>query len=196
MSSVAKKLRFIPSTETSNETQAAQVVVRKAPPTSGLGDRSARLARLTHLAHEKTRVGRYLRLLACQDPPGAHWAELNVAFSEGHLSLALAFNDLAESIRLEELRSLSASARSELLEYISEIHMNKRKFDPDSLFPCVATKRFMDTLPLSARSCSICGDVLQDGFDVIWKGCGKHTFQIECFKDSIGQNQRPLCDCL
>lgn len=154
-----------------------------------------RSERLIHLARQKSRKGRYLRLLAYQDLSEACRAELSVANSESRIPLALAFIDLAENVRLEALRLLGAALRLELFNYISEIQISKDKFNPKSLFPCVATKDFIGTLPFSARNCSICEDEFQDGYDVIWNGCGKHTFHFACYQISIDQKQRPLCDC-
>ena len=64
-----------------------------------------------------------------------------------------------------------------------------------SVYPCVAAKDYLNTLPASARACSNFKKQIEEEYDIIWKACGKHAFHYECIKAA----DRPLmgiCDCV
>jgi hypothetical protein len=115
-----------------------------------------------------------------------------------HSTLALVVNDVEESDRLWMLQYLKRERpglHGMLLEFISFIQMNKTIFDPLSVYPCVATKAYLDTLPPSARQCSSCGKQMDEGHDIIWKACGKHVFHHDCVRASNAP-LTGICDCV
>lgn len=210
-SSVAKKPRISIDQESSYKQRAMRDAVPGAPQSRKRrtdsdqaspmkrqresSDSDSDATRLFYLSKQRDRRGRYLRLSACDFVSDTHWTELVEANAEGPLSLALTVNDLPERIRLETLNKMVTSLKVELLNLISDIQLNKDKYDPRSLYPLVATRKFMATLPPSAQECVICGEVFRDGYDVCWRSCGEHTVHFECYKSSINRDQRLVCQC-
>jgi hypothetical protein len=97
---------------------------------------------------------------------------------------AIAINDMHEEFRLKALQRLEqlGSLYLGIVSIISQIQMDKRRYDPKGLFPCIATDEFLDTLPSPAPKCNICNEQFKEGHDIIKKGCGEHGLHSECFK--------------
>jgi hypothetical protein len=151
---------------------------------------------LTVSFRQKDRMELYERLRACRtwEP----YCQLLNAIPKTHeFTIALALNDSAEWARLRALSQLDAQLHSKIINIISEIQMDKSRYDPNSLFPCVATKDFMKALPSSAHTCNICRQDFLEGFDIVWKFCGSHSLHQKCFRENV--DQMPLmgvCNCI
>jgi hypothetical protein len=150
----------------------------------------------------KSRLQLYDNLRRCQN-----WGEyceiLNAIPREYKFVLALAINDAPEELRLRALRELEFSRGvhySRIVHEITEIQMKKSKFDPQSLFPPVATNEFVASLPTSAQTCSLCGGPFKVGYNMIPKWCGNHIMHERCaHRRVIERGEMPLwgpCDCV
>ena len=138
----------------------------------------------------------YIRLGSVLDWP--HFCELFNAISKrDEFAIALALNDSPQWARLRALKQLKDDVRSRILHNIFKIQLDRDDLDPKSLFPCVATKEYMGSLPSSAQTCNICQDPMKEGFDFIWKPCGKHVLHPECLGANIGQAPlSAVCSCV
>jgi len=147
---------------------------------------------------QRDRMELYIHIRACRTW-NSYCRVLNSIPKKNEFTIALALNDSAEWARLRALSQLDAQLYSRIIKTVSEIQMDKNRFDPKSLFPCVATTNFMETLPPSARKCNICRKHIQEGFDIVWKFCGNHTLHNKCFRESVDRLEMPLigvCDCI
>jgi hypothetical protein len=97
--------------------------------------------------NQKDRMELYIHLRACRTWE-SYCRVLNAIPKTDEFTIALALNDSAEWARLRALSQLDARLYSRIIKNVSEIQMDKDRFDPKSLFPCVATKNFMETLHL------------------------------------------------
>lgn len=98
--------------------------------------------------------------------------------------LALVLNDSPEKYRLlafNQLREKSSERYAQIINIISDIHIRRETVDPQSLFPCIATKTYIDTLQSLARQCLKCKKAFQEGHNLIWKPCGQHAFCQSCW---------------
>jgi hypothetical protein len=59
----------------------------------------------------------------------------------------LAVNDLPDVYRYRIIKYLNAWRAKAITEIITMIQLNKNKYDPNSVFPIVATEEFKETLP-------------------------------------------------
>jgi hypothetical protein len=169
---------------------------RKRPLEVDVDDTIQPHAKRPAFGSQKSRMELYVRLLDCQTWE-SYCRILNTIPKNDEFTIALALNDSAEWARLMALNQLEAQLYSRIIENISEIQMDKNRFDPKFLFPCVATNKFMETLPSSVRKCNICDKCFEEGSDIIWKFCGSHSLHNKCLRESF--DQMPLigtCDCI
>ncbi|KAF2181301.1 hypothetical protein K469DRAFT_692169 [Zopfia rhizophila CBS 207.26] len=112
--------------------------------------------------------------------------------------IALTINDMPEYFREKLLSRMKYHIYHTVVDYITEIQMNKGKFDPNSLFPVVATPQFLETLPKPMRRCNVCYQGFSGGKDIIQKYCGRHALHRHCLMRQMERNDLPLhgpCDC-
>lgn len=114
--------------------------------------------------------------------------------------LPLVLNDLPEWARLKAFDQLQSDNKmhQKIIEDISNFQKERSRYDPKSLFPCVSTPSFLNTLPSPARLCYICAKVFTSGASIIWKPCGRHTLHEECLRTHINDLHTPLfglCGC-
>jgi len=130
---------------------------------------------------------------------------LNDVYKEdGELRLALALNDCKERYRRDALKKLDPEMRLRIVRLISNVQLDKARFDPRSLFPSVITEEIINTLVADKKlkekpSCEICHDTFNECADIIWKNCGRHLMHLECFKFRKGFGEMPLigpCACI
>ncbi|KAM5349217.1 hypothetical protein ACJZ2D_017199 [Fusarium nematophilum] len=112
----------------------------------------------------------------------------------------LAVNDIPEVYRDRTVSHLNAWRAKAITEIITMIQLNKHKYDPDSVFPIVATEEFKKTLPAEAERCVVCYTAFETlGYEtIIWKACGKHVMHSYCLRDLLEANENPIygpCGC-
>jgi hypothetical protein len=112
--------------------------------------------------------------------------------------LALAINDMGRR-REKALGQLDPELYDAVINIISEIQIDKTKYDPQSLFPVVATNQFLESLLVPKRSCYLCHQKFTEGYDIHWKYCGKHGMCDDCIQNCDQHAGNPLlglCDCV
>ena len=150
----------------------------------------------------KSRMELFLILKACKE-----WKYyspiLNISHKIGEVALALALNDSPEPLRLRALEKLNPDELSQMSSLISEIQLDKARFDPKSIFPSVITGQVINKLPKDVdgdkASCLICHRDFIPFSDVIWKGCGNHIMHPRCFRKRVSEGEIPLigpCACI
>ncbi len=118
--------------------------------------------------------------------------------------LALSINDSPENYRLEvlEMSKRQPKTYSQLINLITEISIRRKELDPMCFFPCVATDEYVETLPPDAKKCMQCHNKFQEGFEIVWKPCGQHTFCLKCWKmrtqglEGMPQPYNAWCTCV
>lgn len=111
--------------------------------------------------------------------------------------MAQLINDMGEDFRKEALRQLDQNhifidRDWEILQQKSLA--NKR----NDVFPLVATRWLLKSLPDSMIKCNVCGDSFVRGDDIIKKACGKHSMHRICLIARLNENEVPLygpCGC-
>jgi len=127
------------------------------------------------------------------------WATIsNMLNQVPRRKLAYALNDLPEWARIKALAQLKA--RHYMTYYkcvglITYFQANRGHLDPKRIFPCVATDEFMKILSEDARFCQICGEGFEEGRDIHWKYCMKHTLHYGCLKAYLSRDQAVLTGC-
>lgn len=110
----------------------------------------------------------------------------------------LAINDTPEIFRHTAIHQLDPYNTLAIKEIIKIIHLDNSKYDPNSVFPIVSTKEFIQSLPDSARDCNICRAPFKDFEDIIWKSCKKHVLHTYCLRQLLEANEVPIygpCGC-
>jgi hypothetical protein len=129
------------------------------------------------------------------------WKSICKALNEtsyDKFNLALTINDMPERFRNRAFEQLGCHWYHIVMDYISEVQMNKDKFDPNSGFPAAATPQFLETLPKSMQRCNVCYCGFETGEDIIQKSCGKHVLHRNCLMQLMELDELPihgLCDC-
>ncbi|KAH8743958.1 hypothetical protein F5883DRAFT_591337, partial [Diaporthe sp. PMI_573] len=101
--------------------------------------------------------------------------------------IALSLNDTPEAYRIQafkQLRMQRPHHYEELVAKISHLQqvVHEKHLDPTFLYPRVATKSFMATLPSEAHQCFDCKKALEEFSDIIWRPCRKHVQCTECWR--------------
>ncbi|KEY75292.1 hypothetical protein S7711_08633 [Stachybotrys chartarum IBT 7711] len=120
-------------------------------------------------------------------------------FGKDTHSIAIALMDSPEGLRLRAIQALKDNYRNEVVDAISDIQINKNRFDPYNLFPSIITHQILSRLLVESAVCLICQDGFVDCTDVIWKHCKQHLMHTACFRRVVAQGQMPLfgyCDCI
>lgn len=113
-------------------------------------------------------------------------------------SLATVLNDCPQWARkkaLKQLKSRSPGTYSKCIDAISEFQFSKDLFDPDNLFPHVATEPFVGNLREPMNRCQRCKTGFEEGDDIHWKHCKKHTLHYKCANSSQRSMELILASC-
>jgi hypothetical protein len=124
---------------------------------------------------------------------------LNVIPGGNLIALAFAINDAKEEHRLQLLDQIPPNLSTQISEILANAYMDKRRYDPKSLFPSIASPKLMQVLPLDERVCNICKSEFEKLRDMLPKGCGKHSFHKDCLIKELQSGKVPffaLCECL
>jgi hypothetical protein len=128
---------------------------------------------------------------------------LNIFSKDDVSAIAFAITCLPEWARLKALRGLRENDHERswaIIDYVSEWQSYKTMNDPGSLFPHIFTKKYGDKLRSSAKQCYYCGQHYEEGANMVWKACGKHTMHTKCLKTLLeNDSYEPLvgyCQCV
>jgi hypothetical protein len=105
-------------------------------------------------------------------------------------SLAVALNDTPEAYRIQlltQLRTRNRRAYEDIASRLSKLReaVYKNKLDLTFLYPRIATKNFMATLPHEAHQCYECKKEFKEFSDIIWSPCNRHVQCTECWRSII-----------
>ncbi|KJZ67975.1 hypothetical protein HIM_09843 [Hirsutella minnesotensis 3608] len=112
-------------------------------------------------------------------------------------NMAQLINDMREDFRKEALRQLDDN-RISIDEDWECLQQSRLANGPDEVFPLVATRWLLSSLPDSMTKCNVCGDAFMRGDDIIRKACGKHALHRFCLTSRLNENEVPLygpCGC-
>ncbi|KAM5350864.1 hypothetical protein ACJZ2D_017170 [Fusarium nematophilum] len=148
-----------------------------------------------NIVDQEQRMRVYIDLLSATS-----WAETKSIIGNIHdvFYVGVAIHDMPELYRYRAINHLNAWREKTINRIITVIQCNKDKYDPDSIFPIVATDEFMETLPDRARQCCVCFTSFNLYENIIWKACGKHTLHSYCLRSLLEANELPLfgpCGC-
>lgn len=134
------------------------------------------------------------------------WDCIAQAFEESDsATFAEIIHDCPQDLRLLTLMKMDPKSRSNVLDQISQIEIEKQKNDPKSIFPTVMTDILAGT-HFNNPICIIC----DKGFcnanennrvpieNVVKKECGTHIMHWACFRQNVIDGKMPLhgpCAC-
>lgn len=112
-------------------------------------------------------------------------------------NMAQMMNDMRQRFRIPALEQLAQKHISIDKDW-EQLQRDRFRNDPDEVFPLVATRWLLESLPDSMTKCNVCGDDFIRGEDIIKTACGKHSLHLFCLTAQLNEGEVPLygpCDC-
>lgn len=113
-------------------------------------------------------------------------------------TLAFGLNNVKEAHCPGLFKVLSEKTCFQVVKILENAYMDKSRYNLKSLFPSIALKKVLQTMPQDQCLCNICKKYFEQYQDMIPKGCGKHLFHKDCLTKELNNGESPfhvLCEC-